>query len=501
MPLQSGLEDPRSASVKSSSTTATGAARPGFYGAAADRPPPPQQHADATNLQYAAADGSTASGASPQPTVPEFGRRYDTEYIETPTEQQDARYARPAPLGQQQQQPRHEPEPSELVQPRTGRPGDFMARVAGMMTTDATELPPRRPLPLASEARGRETAPRPLNDSAAVASRGGGGADRTPARFRSGSVASLSQGSEATGLPEGIAGDGDANPLFARGRFDSYRSNPTPVVDPRRIKPYRSERQLVKRKNLNGDPMSEPRKRGSRDRSYSPATRQRLETLPVTESNPFRQQSFNGFVLAPNYAPPLECVEVLDAAARHGSNTAASRNHRSENLAEPAFHGRLAAGGREPSPGANGREPVYPASDAIDALMSGTWFYKWARRKDKIHRRYFWLHGNGTLFWAKAPHANLVVSSSLPVTEIVDLEAKSEVDANTGRTFYVMVIWTVNRTVQIGTELHDKFDMWFEALSNLSRGAREHNQAYYSRHSTMRPVKHDNNVRAAGPSD
>jgi hypothetical protein len=381
---------------------------------------------------------------------------------------------------------------------RPAPPSDFMARVAHVIR------------PMGGHGGASGPAPRDLAAAAPLPTPGVPftvpTSSATPQRLRSGSVTQFgAPAAAASPAPSLALSHGDAAPagdgLFVRGRFDDFRRNPTQTLDNiASIKPYRSERQLVKRKSLRSASQTSQGGRGSGGgaasaRSLSPATRRRLEELPITEPNPFRGQSFERFVMSPSYGAPVEALQILEHAR---AQIAPAQNHRREPLAQPGFHQRI--GDRGPSPGGR-QDPVYPRNEALAALMQGDWFHKWTRRKDKIHRRYFWLGGNGTLFWSKAPHANTLISSSLAVHEIVQIETRSEVDAATGRTLYVMTIWTVSRTCQLGTELHEKFDLWYEALKSFSRQARERNQAYFSRHATMQPVQHDPHYAPVAPSD
>ena len=121
---------------------------------------------------------------------------------------------------------------------------------------------------------------------------------------------------------------------------------------------------------------------------------------------------------------------------------------------------------------------------------------KWTRKKDKVHRRYFWLDvGRSMMYWAKAPGTTIYLSSALKIEEIAEIQSQCVVDDVTGKTFYLLIIWSLTRVTQIGTEQRDKFDMWFDTLQKLTESVQQYNAKFFGRYSTM-PVKQPTQQRA-----
>ena len=126
---------------------------------------------------------------------------------------------------------------------------------------------------------------------------------------------------------------------------------------------------------------------------------------------------------------------------------------------------------------------MFDLMQCVEALKKGDWFLKWTRRKDKVHRRYFWLDvDRSMLFWAKTPEAFTYISPSIKIDEITGIEAQCVVDDASGKTLYLLIISTVQRMVQMGTEQRDKFDVWFDTIQRLSDQVRDFNAKYYQRY-------------------
>ena len=289
--------------------------------------------------------------------------------------------------------------------------------------------------------------------------------------------------------------------LFVRGRFDTFRERP--ILYSPNILPYRHGSQTTAYPVRSASPPAAGGTvhRGAKGASFAASGRERIGSAalaapaaapdgqPVTMPNPFRVQPFEAFAVSPDYATPEDVKQLLSATTVRECE---ARNHNQQKLVH-AFH-------RFPSPSRPNGAPVYELNEAVRALQQGDWFYKWTRRKDKSHRRFFWLHPDGWLLWAKAPHVNTLVASKIRIDEIVALEPHDIPDPESGRTFFVLVLWTLSRTAQIGTEKREKFNLWFDTLLRLSQRHRERNRAFYTRHATMQPVKGRPQPKA-GPSD
>jgi hypothetical protein len=195
-----------------------------------------------------------------------------------------------------------------------------------------------------------------------------------------------------------------------------------------------------------------------------------MEPPQVTERNPFRTQDFDEFVQAPQYEVPKEVKSALDY----------QEAHQLEGSVAHALHEKSIARTRSV---AGPENPVFDIYDCVKALEKGDWFLKWTRNRNKVHRRYFWLDVNrSVLFWANTPDAFSYLSSSMRIEDICSIEAQCVVDDVSGKTLYLMVIVGTTRHVQLGTEIRDKFDVWFDTLQRLSETVRDYNARYYQRY-------------------
>jgi hypothetical protein len=279
--------------------------------------------------------------------------------------------------------------------------------------------------------------------------------------------------------------------LFVKGRFDNFRTRPILVTD--NVKPYRAaspSRAVVLAGNNSGAASGAaptPMRRGDSfsgiyatgGRGASPGRGRVLDELPpsMSQRNPFREQSYDEFAAAPNYGTPDTVLAVL---SRSDPQQLMARNAKQQDLQHPFK--RSGAGTTR------AEAQLYEQSVAEELLRRGDWFLKWTRKKDKVHQRYCHV-SNRTLHWGKAPDIHMMLTSSVPIAEIVEIDSQCVVDEASGRTYYVMVVWTLMRTLQLGTEVREKFDLWFDTLMRITARTRQHNRAFHSRHATMEPVR------------
>lgn len=302
-------------------------------------------------------------------------------------------------------------------------------------------------------------------------------------------------GSRVLTRGEGETSEDRGAGLFRKGVFDNFKHAPF-LVTPN-VKPYLKPSISASRRSLGAATVDRsrsaspgfgsvgggsPRARNEKPRGGTLNLGEVAVTAQITQPNPFRSQTFEGFCVAPNEAAPREVEAIL--AAKNADNRPKAHNNKDEVLAPP-FRTINRTGLPE-----HADAPIHEMRDILRTLRHGDWFLKWTRAKDKIHQRYFWLDETGTtLFWAKAPHAAVIFTSNIKVSEISDLQTKTVSDPLSGRTMHILIIWSVSRVAQIGTELREKFDLWFDALRRLTMRHREHNAAFYSRHATMQPVR------------
>eukprot|EP00759_Apiculatamorpha_spiralis_P028576 PhF_6_TR31140/c0_g1_i1/m.45603 len=193
-----------------------------------------------------------------------------------------------------------------------------------------------------------------------------------------------------------------------------------------------------------------------------------------TKKNPFREQSFLQFRVNPDHTPytPQKKVSnaLVDVVKRNDVVAAAKKN---------VFN----------------QPPVYLLETSIQVLKAGDWFLKWDGRKTKIHKRYFYLDQKAqTLFVSKAQRGSPLLSMAIGLAEIVHLEnfillwdeqITDVLDPSQAPRRAVPVycarIWTSDYEMQFGTEIRDKFDLWFDALTRLTTGTRAFMQQYLGR--------------------
>ena len=265
-----------------------------------------------------------------------------------------------------------------------------------------------------------------------------------------------------------------AHPIFRKDVFRNFRTNPL-IVTPT-IRPYRADKRQLVADDQRAALQLEAEVRETAEDAFR---------KPLTQANPFRDQSFECYVFSGGddadahlvgggVAPDEVSHEVTTAQIKNGTLPVVQPYE----FCAAAIHTRDRTASN-----------INPAA-AIDHLMRGDWFIKSTRHQDAAHHRYFWLGGSGMLFWAKVPHNTPYLASSINIEDIVDVVPSMAADPVTGRPVHILSIWcTSQRVIQIGTEQPAKFDIWFAGLLVASKAAREHNQAFYSRHSTMKAAK------------
>ena len=207
-----------------------------------------------------------------------------------------------------------------------------------------------------------------------------------------------------------------------------------------------------------------------------------VDAYQVTEPNPFRGQTFEQFCVAPDEDKVPEDIRRVLKEARSplvAVNARSSQvwNHKGDQLIPPMEGATV-----QPMVGA----PLFNFQAACGILVTGDWFLKWTRHKDKVHRRFFRVTPDGdVLAWAMTPEAGLAFASVVRIADIASVEPSCVVDEATNQTVYVMTIWSTTRVTQLGTEYREKFDIWYETLRRLSMRQTSNSHAFSSRHATM----------------
>lgn len=217
--------------------------------------------------------------------------------------------------------------------------------------------------------------------------------------------------------------------------------------------------------------------------SVPPPTMNAVAAATFSKPNPFRSQTFEDYCEAPHYD-------------RNVSNDIVVPQHQRQ--MERNQKGLLAI-----SPQGNGAPPLYDPQQSIAVLSQGDWFLKWTRI-ESAHRRYVWLDLNrGVISWAKSRDSSFFLQKSVKLEDIMDLQPLCTVDEASGRSFYQVMVVSTERQLKIGTELRDKFDVWFDTLQRLCEAQRVYTNTYIGRHAASNRTKppHDFARRPAGDAD
>ncbi|CAJ1029307.1 Meiotic cell cortex C-terminal pleckstrin homology, putative [Leishmania shawi] len=180
------------------------------------------------------------------------------------------------------------------------------------------------------------------------------------------------------------------------------------------------------------------------------------------------------------YAPPVVCMGSAARAAppSPSSREGSSRRSRSASMALlPQRSLRLSQGAaqveRKFSLGLPDVRSTMDLRTSVETLRGGDWFYKWTAKGDSVHRRWVWIDTKDYLLvWSNyetySPHfcGNVRLDHICQVTSH-DLSSMDE--NGLPKTYYVLLIKTRKRVLQLATELKYKCDAWFEALNNVMR--------------------------------
>lgn len=258
-----------------------------------------------------------------------------------------------------------------------------------------------------------------------------------------------------------VTSEARAAELFQRGVFDNFRQRPVLVSS--NIRPYQRTPSVTRSEST-----------AQNSRSYAHRTTGG-ETqapgavplpMPLTQDNPFRTQTFESYLAAPhNNGPPHQSKSAAPPIPMFAAT-------------EPA----LVSESEVPRQSV-AQEPMFDLHESLALLQRGDWFMKWTRRQDRVHRRYFWLDTRrGVVYWSKSPGASVYFSSGLRLEEITSVDSDCIVEDSTNKIFYVLLVTTLERQYQLGTEQREKFDVWFDALHRLTESAREYNVRYHARY-------------------
>ncbi|TPP47425.1 hypothetical protein CGC21_30335 [Leishmania donovani] len=178
------------------------------------------------------------------------------------------------------------------------------------------------------------------------------------------------------------------------------------------------------------------------------------------------------------YAPPVVYMGSATGASppSPSSQGGSSRQSRSTSAALPPQRSpRLsrppARVERKPTLGLPDAHSTMDLRTSVETLRAGDWFYKWTSKGDSVHRRWFWIDTKSYLLvWSNYETYNPHFCGSVRLDDICQVTSRdlSSVDEDGfPKTYYVLLIETRKRVLQLATELKDKCDTWFEALNNV----------------------------------
>lgn len=197
-----------------------------------------------------------------------------------------------------------------------------------------------------------------------------------------------------------------------------------------------------------------------------------LERYPLKSSQRHRR-TFDGTALARSppsseYMPPVVYMDSpSDTAPRHSSSEK-KRERRRPSVSVRSPRRRTV---QKMSLGLPDARSTMDLRTSIETLRAGDWFYKWTAKGNEVHRRWVWVDTKSyLLLWAKRETRDPHFCGDVRLEHICQVTSRelSSVDQDGfPKTYYVLLIETVKRVVQLATELRDKCDAWFEALNNV----------------------------------
>lgn len=108
---------------------------------------------------------------------------------------------------------------------------------------------------------------------------------------------------------------------------------------------------------------------------------------------------------------------------------------------------------------------------SIETLRAGDWFYKWNAKGDAVNRRWVWVDTKSYLLvWSSRETRNAHFCGDIRLDHICQVTSRDLMSVDEDgfpKTYYVLLIETTKRVLQLATELKDKCDAWFEALNNV----------------------------------
>ncbi|ORC87143.1 uncharacterized protein TM35_000231140 [Trypanosoma theileri] len=116
---------------------------------------------------------------------------------------------------------------------------------------------------------------------------------------------------------------------------------------------------------------------------------------------------------------------------------------------------------------------------SVSILASGDWFYKWNGKGTSVSPRWVWLGTRShVLLWAHKETYEPAFAGTMKLEKIIQItsrELQQPNDDGVPQTYYVLLVETAKRVLQLATERRAKADAWYEALNNVLLYLRSHN--------------------------
>ena len=152
------------------------------------------------------------------------------------------------------------------------------------------------------------------------------------------------------------------------------------------------------------------------------------------------------------------------------------RGDRSRDLEREEYENAVMRLGKEPRPIPSHVQPYSTSTIDIDSsvtvLRSGDWFWKWNDKGNIVQPRYIWLDTEkNVISWGKERGAASLLSGYIRIEQIVEVTTTQMTENgpdDVPRVYYVLLIQTINRLLQMATEKKEKLNQWYDALTNIA---------------------------------
>jgi hypothetical protein len=123
-------------------------------------------------------------------------------------------------------------------------------------------------------------------------------------------------------------------------------------------------------------------------------------------------------------------------------------------------------------------------------MEAGDWWYKWSNSRKKVNPRFCWINPKTeTFYWGRTPTTNLMMCGDFKLRDVLSVipdhvmdegwrVAKGgKVTCKVDKVFYIMTIKAIDLQydVILGTEIRDKYDLWYRGIIELTNKYRMYN--------------------------